>query len=431
MNITRIKAFYCSLGLLIAVLSSSQAQEKIYHSNISSPQVYNAGNPYSYPVIKLNSGEQLELHFDDMDADVKMYYYTFELRNADWSKSILYPFDYIKGFRDVRINTYRQSSIALTRYTHYQAVLPDKNCYPSRSGNYLLKVFLNGDTTKLAFTKRILVVDKKVSMTGEVQQPFNAQRYNTDQKLRIIVQTDKTINALSPQDLNVVVVQNYTWPTALFLNRPTIFRGNYFEYSDENYTAMPAGKEWRWIDLRSLRLMSDRMVRLEPARDKTDVYLKPDGERQQQLYVYYRDLNGKYVIETMENLNPLWQTDYANVHFSFFPPGNKPYEGKSIYVFGELTNYEVDERSKMVFNPEKGSYEKTLFLKQGFYNYTYVTTTDKTQPKEKFSVENTEGNYWSTENTYMILVYYRPFGARADELIGYTNISSLFQQSRQ
>ncbi len=57
------------------------------------------------------------------------------------------------------------------------------------------------------------MVDKKVSMTGEVQQPFNAQRYRTDQKLRIIVQTDKTINALSPQDLNVVVVQNYTWPS--------------------------------------------------------------------------------------------------------------------------------------------------------------------------------------------------------------------------
>lgn len=431
MHTTRIKIICFFLCLSVAAYSSLHAQEAVYHSNILSPQLYVAGNPYSYPVVKLNSGDQLELHFDDTDADVKMYYYTFELRNADWSKSILYPFDYIKGFSNARINTYRQSSIALTRYTHYQVVLPDKNCYPSRSGNYLLKIFLNGDTTKLAFTKRVLVVDNKVSMTGEVQQPFNAQRYNTDQKLRIIVQTDSRINALSPQDLTVSVVQNYTWPTALRLNRPTIFRGNYFEYSDESYTAMPAGKEWRWIDMRSLRLMGDRTVRMETGRDKTDVYLKPDGERQQQLYVYYRDLNGKYVIETIENINPLWQSDYAYVHFSFFPPGNKPYEGKSIYVFGELTNYETNDNSRMVFNQEKGAYEKTLFLKQGFYNYTYLTVPDKVQVGQKFSFENTEGNYWGTENTYMILVYYRPFGARADELIGYTNISSLFQQSRQ
>ncbi len=431
MRIDRIKTLCFFLALATAAFPALQAQEKIYQSNIFSPQLYVAGNPYSYPIIKLNSSDQLELHFDDMDADVKMYYYTFELRNADWSKSILYPFDYIKGFSNARITTYRQSSIALTRYTHYQAVLPDKNCYPSRSGNYLLKVFLNGDTTKLAFTKRILVVDNKVSMTGEVQQPFNAQRYNTDQKLRIIVQTDSRINTLSPQDLTVMVVQNYSWPTALHLNRPTIFRGNYFEYSDESYTAMPAGKEWRWVDMRSLRLMGDRMVRLETGKDKTDIYLKPDGERQQQLYVYYRDLNGKYVIETLENINPLWQSDYAYVHFTSFRRAISRMKAKVFMFLVELTNYETNDDSKMVFNAEKGAYEKTLFLKQGFYNYTYLTIPDKAQTGQKFSFENTEGNYWGTENTYMILVYYRPFGARADELIGYTNISSLFQQSRQ
>jgi hypothetical protein len=86
---------------------------------------------------------------------------------------------------------------------------------------------------------------------------------------------------------------------------------------------------------------------------------------------------------------------------------------------------------KPAFNPEKGFYEKTLFLKQGFFNYTYVTTAERIQAGQKFSFENTEGNYWSTENSYMVLVYYRPFGARADELIGYTSLSSLFQQSRQ
>jgi hypothetical protein len=40
----------------------------------------------------------------------------------------------------------------------------------------------------------------------------------------------------------------------------------------------------------------------------------------------------------------------------------------------------------------------------------------------------TEGNYWATENAYVILVYYRPFGARADELIGYTSLNSVFQR---
>jgi Domain of unknown function (DUF5103) len=381
-------------------------------------------------VLTLNGNDQLELHFDDADADVKMYYYTFELRNADWSPTILYPFDYIKGFSNVRINTYRQSSIAFTRYTHYQAAVPDRNCIPTRSGNYLLKVFLNGDTSQLAFTKKVLVVDTKMSIAVQVQQPFNSQRYNTYQKLQISLQAGTNLNNLSPQDVKVVALQNYIWQTGLYLSRPTIYRGNYYEYSDENSTSMPAGKEWRWIDLRSLRLMSDRMGRIESGKNRTDIFLKPDGERQQQLYVYYQDLNGRYVIETSEDINPLWQTDYAYVHFSYFPPGNKPYAGRDIYILGELTNYATDESSKMVFNAEKGAYEKTLLLKQGFYNYSYVTLPENKQQGQILSFENTEGNYWSTENLYMVLVYYRPFGGRADELIGYTTISSLFQKAR-
>lgn len=422
--------YFVLLFLSSGLWAGSQVPDKIYYPNIHTTQVYKPADPYSYPVLTLNGSDQLELHFDDADADVKMYYYTFELRNADWSPTILYPFDYIKGFSNVRINTYRQSSIAFTRYTHYQAAVPDRNCVPTRSGNYLLKVFLNGDTSQLAFTKRILVVDPKMAVAVQVQQPFNAQRYNTYQKLMISLQAGSGLSTLSPQDVKVVALQNYIWQTGLLLNRPTIYRGTYYEYSDENSTSMPAGKEWRWIDLRNLRLMSDRMGRIESGKNRTDIFLKPDAERQSQVYVYYQDLNGRYVIETQEDINPLWQTDYAYVHFSYFPPGNKPYEGKNIYILGELTNYETGEDARMVFNAARGAYEKTLLLKQGFYNYSYVTLPDSRQAGQTLSFENTEGNYWSTENQYTILVYYRSFGGRADELIGYSTISSLFQKAR-
>jgi hypothetical protein len=416
------------LFCLIGSTSIAQLPDKIFQPNIHTVQVYKTGDPFSLPIIRLNSNDQLELHFDDMDADVKMYYYTFQLCNANWSASILHQFDYIKGFQDMRINTYRQSSMTFTRYTHYQALLPDGNCMPTKSGNYLLKVYLNGDTSQLAFTKRIMVVDTKASVAAQILQPFNPDRSLTYQKLQIAVQTNSSINSFSQQDLKVVVLQNDIWPSALYLDRPTIYRGNYFEYSDENYTSMPAGKEWRWIDLRSLRLMSDRMVRMEPGRNRTDVFVKPDGERKNQVYVYYRDIDGKYSIENSDNLNPLWQGDYAYVHFSYFPPGNKPYEGKNLYLFGGLTNYALDDSSKMVFNADKGAYEKIVFLKQGFYNYWYVTAPDKVQSVQNYSIDVTEGNYEGTENSYSILVYYRPFGARADELIGFATLNSLVQR---
>jgi Domain of unknown function (DUF5103) len=424
-----MRTFFLAFLLIICVHSQAQVADHIYHSNIRTVKLYKTGDIYSYPVIFLNSNDQLELHFDDMDSDFKYYYYSFQLCNADWKPANVQTFDYIRGFQSNRISTYRSSSIAGTRYTHYMATIPERNSAPTRGGNYLLKVFLNDDTSKLAFTRRFLVVNTRATVSGLVTQPFNNTYFQTHQRVQANVSTAANqLNTLSPQDLKVVILQNNIWATASIIDRPSIFRGNYYEYSDEENTTFPAGKEWRWIDLRSLRLRSDRMQRIvdNDSTSRIDVYVSPDSDRRQQVYIYYNDLNGIYTVENRDNSNPLWQSDYAWTHFTFIPPGNRPYEGKSIYIFGELTNYEQNENSKMIFNDEKGVYEKALYLKQGYYNYSYVTLTDKKNVVA--SIENTEGNYWGTENSYMILVYFRPFGARSDELIGYTRLGSTFQR---
>ena len=414
--------------LLPALIVHSQLPDHIYQSNIRTVKLFKYGDIYSYPIISLNSGDQLELHFDDLDADVKNYYYTYQLCNADWSPANVQSFDYIRGFQSTRISTYRYSSIAYTKYTHYQASIPDRSSTPTKSGNYLLKVFLNNDTSALLFTKRFLIVDNRVAVAAQIVQPFNIQLSRTDQRVQVSVSTvNAQINTFSPQDLKVVVLQNNTWTTAASVNRPTIFRGNYYEYNDDA-TTFQSGREWRWIDLRSLRLMSDRMQKIVDTSDKTEVYVKPDAERRGQIYVYYRDLNGIYTTENSDGNNPYWQSDYAHVHFTYVPPGNQAYPGKDVYVFGELTNYLPDEASRMVFNGDKGIYEKTLFLKQGYYNYSYVSIDAKEKTPNRFSFANTEGSFNNTENNYTVLVYYRAFGARADELIGYAQVNSLIQR---
>lgn len=420
-----MKRIILLLLLYKGLTAAAQLADHIYQPNIHSVKLFKYGDIYSYPVMNLNSGEQFELHFDDLDADVKNYYFSFQLCNADWTPSSLFTFDYTKGFQSQRINTYRNASISFTRYTHYQAMVPDRNSVPTRSGNYLLKVFLNDDTSKLVFTKRFLVVDNKVSLAARMMQPFGGTFFRTHQRVQVTVNTATAkLNIFSQQDLKLQVVQNYTWPTAVYLDRPTIYRGNYFEYSDDALS-FPAGREWRWINLSSVRLMSDRMRDILKSNDRIDVLVKPDGERNQQVYVYYRDNNGLFTIENEDGNNPYWQSDYAYTHFTFVPPGNRAYPGRNIYLFGELTNYAIDDSTKMIFNPEKGVYEKTLFLKQGFYNYSYVTAPEKRRAADPVSFDNTEGNFQATENSYMVLVYFRPFGARADELIGYAKVNSM------
>lgn len=415
-----IKKIFAVSLLFLSLNAVAQVPDSVYKTNINTVRFHPYGDQYSLPVLLVKSGDQLELHFDDMDADFKNYYYTFQLCDYNWKPTSINPFDYIKGFTQQRINTYRYSSIALTRYTHYSAMLPDKNTTITRSGNFLLKVFLDGDTSKLVFTRRLLVLDQKAAISGKVIQPFQPHQYKTHQRIQFTANITG-LNAFSAaQQVKVVVLQNNRWDNAVKDVLPSFNRGNVLDYSMDNNLVFAAGKEWRWLDLRSLRLQSDRIKNGEYKKTSTTLYMLPDIDRSGVKYVYYRDFNGMYSIETYETINPYWQGDYATVHFYFKPPAEKEYEGKDLYLAGQLTNYEQNEKYKMVFNNESKMYEGSLFLKQGYYNYTYLLA-DRANPTQKAELE---GNYWETENSYTILLYYRSFTDRADQLIGVGKIST-------
>ena len=416
-----MRTIICLLLLFVSFKTLAQVPDKVYAANIHNVKLNFTGNQLAYPLLRLNSNDQVELHFDDLNGGVRNYSYTWQLCNADWSKTILSEFDYIKGFTQNRLINYRNSSIAVVKYTHYMANLPERNCSPSRSGNYLLKVFADGDTAKLLFTRRVLVMEEKSTVGAQIQQPFNGQIFKTHQKLLFTVNLGNLniFNAL--QQVKVCILQNNRWDNALTNLRPTFVRQNSLEYSSED-AVFPAGREWRWLDLRSFRLQSDRVATATYNATSTDVFVKPDLDRSPQRLVFYKDIDGMFYNDISESVNYLWQADYADVHFSFVPPGNQPLINKEIYLFGELTNYGMDEKSRMLYNSSKGVYESDLLLKNGYYNYSYVTV-EKNNPVPSF--EFTEGNFWDTENGYTILVYYRGINGRVDELIGMAKINSL------
>ena len=419
--------YRCVLLLLsVAIPRALKAQtpDSVYSPVIKTPQLYMAGNQQAYPVLRLNSTDQMELHFDDLDADVKNYFYTIQLCNEDWTPAAVSEFDYIKGFSQIRIENYQSSSVALTRYTHYQAILPDANCIPIHSGNYLLKVFLDSDTSKLAFTRRFLVTDARITIQSQLLQPMGFELAHTHQKIQFRVNTS-AINPNNPLDqIKIVILQNHRWDNIIHNIKPTYYVNNRLEYNNGDDIVFEGGAEWRWLDLQSFRYQSDRVQTANYGKMATEVIVKPDADRSQQAYYFYKDYNGNYLIQTTESYNPLWQTDYATVRFSFVPPGNTAFPDKDVYLLGKFTGGGLNDFTRMAFNTEKGRYEVAFLLKQGYYSYSYVTI-DRSDPDRKASFAFTEGNHVETENNYMILVYYRALGARADELVGIARFDSL------
>jgi hypothetical protein len=295
---------------------------------------------------------------------------------------------------------------------------------PTKSGNYILKVFLDNDTSKLAFTKRLYVLDEKVTLGAGITQPFASDIMRTHQKIQVNVGT-KELNILSPaKQTKLLIEQNNVHTDASFITQPTFIRGKNFEYSTEDARQIfEAGKEYRWVDIRSLRFESDRIVRTDRTKNPVTITVKPDFTRNDQRAIFYMDTNGWTSIASTELINPWWQGDYAYVNFTYVPAGLKALPNKEIYLVGQLTGHTLGDTAQMEFDPGVGAYTKTLLLKQGFYNYTYLTK-EKGAPFYTASFAPTEGNFWETENDYTVFYYYRSLGGRHDELIGFAKVNS-------
>jgi hypothetical protein len=410
------------LGLAFGA-DAQPVSDMVVSPSIGAPQLYPAGNQLAYPIIRLNSTDQLELIFDDLDADVKAYYYTYQLCDEDWTPSTLSEMEYLKGFSQVRIEDYRNSSVALVRYTHYHAVLPDQNCVPTHSGNYLLKVFTDGDTSKLAFARRFLVVDSRINIQSQFLQPVDYNLAQTHQHITLKLNV-QAINPQNPLDqIKVDILQNYRWDNVIRNIKPNFYVGNSLEFTNDNDILFEGGSEWRGVDLQSFRFQSDRVQTANYGKTGTDVILKPDGDRSALAYAAYADLNGAFYIQTTESINVNYQGDYASVLFSFAPKDKAEFPDKDVYLLSRFTGGVLTDSSKMVFNPGNGRYERRFLLKMGYYSFCYVTV-DRNDPDRKPSFSLTEGNHVETSNDYMILIYYHSPLGRGDDLVGISRFNS-------
>ena len=78
-----------------------------------------------------------------------------------------------------------------------------------------------------------------------------------------------------------------------------------------------------------------------------------------------------------------------------------------------------NEENLMKFNPSLDLFEKSIFLKQGFYNYKYILKKNDILKKNLIS-----GSHYRTENSYQIFVYHKSPGSNFFSLIGFDNLNS-------
>ncbi|MBD0778497.1 DUF5103 domain-containing protein [Maribacter sp. ANRC-HE7] len=401
------------LLLLFTPFLFGQIQEEVSPPDHIRSIVFKGEKDDQFPVVQI--GEPIFLQFDDLMANEQDYYYKIVHCDYDWKPSRLLKSQYLGGIDNQRILDYENSYSTLQPYSNYRLTIPNDNVRMKVSGNYVLEVY-NG-SNELQFSRRFVVYKDLVTVGGTVKRSRDFEFINEKQVVQFNVNAGSLRLVNPKKEVKIAILQNYHWPTALYNIAPQFTIGNELVYKYDQETSFYGGNEYFYFDTKDLRAPSSVISRIEIG-DLYNHYLFADQYRADRPYTYYPDINGDFMIRTLQGNDASREAEYTLVHFSL--PYSERIGLDNVYVYGKFNNYALTPQNKMTYNKENGMMEAVLKMKQGFYNYKYVIEREN----EVIELNTISGNFHFTENTYLILVYYRNFGDIYDSIIGVGSTNS-------
>ncbi len=412
------------LALLAAGTATPLRAQIVTDSNwveeVKTVTLYKNGVELEAPVLTLGGDDRLLLRFDILGAETDNYRYRIQHCDKRWQVDAMEPYEYINGFEEGPIENYNSSFTTLQSYVNYYQYLPGQYDQLLISGNYVVTVFPQDYPDSILFTKRFCVTEGCVTVDAAVEAPYDKAsiRERRDVNVTVDENNDYTGNMLppmlNPEYFSVVVQQNGRLDNLRQLQFGGYDRGALcFRNHKEN--TFYGGNTFRYFDISNIRTAMYNVWHINEYGGEWYALLKPLEDRSDKVFVSETTLNGGMKVNVWDRTNKQTEADYVYVNFSL--PKEYPFLNGNIYVVGDLTQWHMDERSRMQYDPDIKAYTLRLHLKQGYYAYQLLfVPVGETQGQTSVL----EGNHFETNNTYTVYVYYRaPYG-RYDRLVGYT-----------
>ena len=393
--------------------ASAQVQMEINPPTNIKTIIFKGGTDDQFPVVNL--GSPIYLEFDDLLANEQDYYYKIVHCDYDWTPSSLLKSQYLNGMDNERIVDYANSYSTLQPYSNYKLTIPNDNTGLKVSGNYVLEIY-NG-YNELQFSRRFIVYEDRVTVGAVVKRSRDFNYLNEKQVVQFTINANQLKLVNPNKEVKVAIIQNHLWPTTITNISPQFILGSELVYKYDKETSFFGGNEYFNFDTKDLRAPSSSISRIE-LTDLYHHYLFTDYFRDDRPYTYYPDVNGDFVVRTLQGEDSSREAEYSYIHFTL------PYTEKiglnDVYIFGKYNNYALEDENKMTYNEGTGNLEAVIKMKQGFYNYKYVLKNNE----GIIDLNTISGNFHFTENNYLILVYYRNFGDIYDSIIGVGSTNS-------
>ena len=380
-------------------------QNKVFSTNIRSLQVMVDGNPLAPAIAELGKRQQVSIEFDEMSHDYHRFIYHIQHCNADWTESDgLFESDFLSGFNDQPIEDYENSFNTTQLYTHYRLTLPNEDTQLHLSGNYRITIYDEDDRDTPILIAEFCLAERSMSITAEVSGNTDIDFNEAHQQLSYQISYGPH-NVVDPlREIHTVVMQNRRTDNRVVDSEPNIQNAHGIGFTHCNALIFPAGNEFHKfeiLDVQKPGLNVDNMRWYEPYYHAT-LY----ADRPARNYEYNEDQNGAFVMRNDDGSDAT-ESEYLWVHFTLQCKEELP-DGAP-HIWGQWSNRLPDSECKMAWNEGAKQYEASVYLKQGYYNYMYLQENGNSP----------DGNFFETENEYIILVYHRPQGGRYDRLVGY------------
>ena len=386
--------------------------------------LYKNGVELEPPVLMLGGDDRLLLRFDVLGAEAENVRYRIRHCNSHWEVDDLEPYEFLNGFEEGPVENYNSSFTTLTDYVNYYQYIPSQYSRFLASGNYVLTVYPQDEPDSIILSRRFYVVEGTLKADATVTTPYDnasiMQRREVD--VAVSLNTDYRGDALTPS-LNpayceVVVQQNGRIDNMRSLPFSGYERGDLM-YRNKRENIFNCGNTFRWFDISNIRTTMYNIVQIEEFGGEWYAMLKPLEDRSDGNFIMERVLNGGMKVNVWDRTNKQTEADYVYVNFML--PMRYPFMNGNIYVVGDLTQWHLDERSRMEYNLDHKAYELRLMLKQGYYAYQLLFVP---VGEHEGLTSTLEGDHYETPNRYSVFVYYRAPNDRYDRLAAYRRIEN-------
>ena len=410
------KIGFAAIALCITLICRAQGvvTDSVWRSDVKTVILSRPGNPLEEPLLALDDAvHRLSLQFDILADNPEALRWSIRHCDADWRPDDLEPFEFMQGFESGPIEDYDFSFTTLTPYIHYTLSFPTMTGHFIHSGNYLLTVAIDDEPDSVLLTRRFRVTEQAVKLTAEMTLPYDGLATDRRQEVDAYVEAIPGVMGLmlNEQYLHVFAQQNGRLDNMRKL-RFSGYDGAALAYRHRQENIFFGGNTFRFFDLSNMRTPMYNVQRVERFGGETFAIITPCENRSRRHYTVDAALNGGMKVNVWDRKNTELEADYVWVNISL--PMEQPLLGGSIHIVGALTDWCLDDASRMDYNQEYKAYTKRLLLKQGYYAYQLLYLPARLSQAETAQIE---GDHHETPNTYTISAYYRSPADRADRLL--------------